>query len=49
MLNAQKGPSLCAFFFDAQAELALGPQRLGYTLGNQIVLTEMPLVAHPFR
>jgi len=44
----RKGPSLCAFF-RREAELALGPQRLGYTLGNQIVLTEMPFVAHPFR
>jgi hypothetical protein len=44
----RKAPAF-APFFGAQAELALGPQRLGYTLGNQIVLTEMPLVAHPFR
>jgi hypothetical protein len=44
----RKAPAF-APFFGAQAELALGPQRLGYTLGNQIVLTEMPFVAHPFR
>jgi len=35
--------------FIARALLALKPQGLGYTSGNQIVLTEMPSVAHPFR
>jgi hypothetical protein len=34
----QKNPSLCG-----------KAQRLGYTLGNQIVLMEIPFVAHPFR